>query len=373
MQHTPVRVFHIISHFDLGGAEQVAANIAKSSTGGVEYHMIEVMRGHTPFTRSLIDELQASGIRLHRSFMPDVRFHFLFERLGALCFPFWFLFLYLKWRPDVLHCHTETADMAVCAFARLFPWLRKYKIVRTVHNTMLWTGVKRLGDHIERFMQRNGCNVAISPSVKDAYGQNYGTFPPVIMNGVEPVEQRRYPHLHPDRLNILFAGRLEPQKGIESLLETIRRMKGDGRFFFHLIGDGTLRQEVERVVDDADNAVLVPPVFGLPAFMGSFDALFMPSEFEGLELLAVEAAMAGLPVVANRCSGLSDALPSDWPFWVTGNDVSAYVHIFRKTLPVADRSALTAWAREYVMKRFSVRNMQLEYEKIYFQVKESSF
>ena len=81
-------------------------------------------------------------------------------------------------------------------------------------------------------MQRNGCNVAISPSVKDAYGQNYGTFPPVIMNGVEPVEQRRYPHLHPDRLNILFAGRLEPQKGIESLLETIRRMKGDGRFFF---------------------------------------------------------------------------------------------------------------------------------------------
>ena len=111
-------------------------------------------------------------------------------------------------------------------------------------------------------------------------------------------------------------------------------------------------------MDDADNAVLVPPVFGLPAFMGSFDALFMPSEFEGLGLLAVEAAMAGLPVVANRSSGL---------------DVSPYVHIFRKTLPVADRSALTAWAREYVMKRFSVRNMQLEYEKIYFQVKESSF
>ncbi|GFI33593.1 hypothetical protein IMSAGC014_00076 [Bacteroidaceae bacterium] len=43
MQHTPVRVFHIISHFDLGGAEQVAANIAKSSTGGVEYHMIDII------------------------------------------------------------------------------------------------------------------------------------------------------------------------------------------------------------------------------------------------------------------------------------------------------------------------------------------
>ena len=34
------RVFHFISHFDLGGAERVAANIAKSGNGKIEYHVV---------------------------------------------------------------------------------------------------------------------------------------------------------------------------------------------------------------------------------------------------------------------------------------------------------------------------------------------
>ena len=34
------RVFHIISKFDLGGAERVAANIAKSGNDDFEYHVV---------------------------------------------------------------------------------------------------------------------------------------------------------------------------------------------------------------------------------------------------------------------------------------------------------------------------------------------
>ena len=34
-----MKVFHIISHFDLGGAERVAASIAKSNTDDMEYHI----------------------------------------------------------------------------------------------------------------------------------------------------------------------------------------------------------------------------------------------------------------------------------------------------------------------------------------------
>ena len=34
MQNKKKRVFHIVSHFDVGGAERVAVNIAKSQTEG---------------------------------------------------------------------------------------------------------------------------------------------------------------------------------------------------------------------------------------------------------------------------------------------------------------------------------------------------
>ena len=36
-----MRIFHIITHFDIGGAERVAVNIAKSQTTGMEYHLVE--------------------------------------------------------------------------------------------------------------------------------------------------------------------------------------------------------------------------------------------------------------------------------------------------------------------------------------------
>ena len=38
-----MRIFHIITHFDIGGAERVAVNIAKSQTTGMEYHLVEVV------------------------------------------------------------------------------------------------------------------------------------------------------------------------------------------------------------------------------------------------------------------------------------------------------------------------------------------
>ena len=39
-----MRIFHLITHFSLGGAERVAANIAESQTPGMEYHVVEIMR-----------------------------------------------------------------------------------------------------------------------------------------------------------------------------------------------------------------------------------------------------------------------------------------------------------------------------------------
>ena len=160
------KVFHIISHFDVGGAERVAVNIAKSRTEGFEYHVVELVRARSPFTRVFVSELRSAGIRYHRAYMPDVRFHYVFERLAAALFPLWFLPLFLRHRPAVVHCHTEMPDLAVSWFFTLFPRLLVgCKVVRTIHNTRLWTGLKATGRRAERFFIRRGANVAISVSV----------------------------------------------------------------------------------------------------------------------------------------------------------------------------------------------------------------
>ena len=408
-----MRTFHLITHFSLGGAERVAANIAESQTHGMEYHVVEIMRGRTAYTPKFIAELEQAGVRCHRSWMPDVSFHFLFERIAALLFPLRMLYIMLRWHPDVIHTHTETPDLALYVFSRLFPFmLRRVKIVRTIHNTRLWTGLPRTAQWVETFFKSLGANIAISDSVRDSYADRFGEVPPIINNGVAEVEQKDYfntstpqgvhlsqvhqQHLNTstfntqhstnlntstpplgfcrlpeqEHLNILFAGRLEPQKGVVVLCEVLKMLAGDARFFFTIAGDGSQRTLVEQTLADIAssgkpiNAQLVPPIFGLAGYMQSFDYLFMPSEFEGLSMLSMEASLNRLPVIANACPGLADTLPADWALLAHNNSLNDYRRTF-DLLPTADHDALTQQAYAFAKERFSVRTMQERYEARY--------
>lgn len=373
-----MRIFHLITHFSLGGAERVAANIAESQTPGMEYHVVEIMRGHTAYTPKFIGELEKAGVRCHRSWMPDVSFHFLFERIAALLFPLRMLYIMLRWRPDVIHTHTETPDLALYVFSRVFPrMLRRVKIVRTIHNTRLWTGLPRTAQWVEAFFKSRNANIAISDSVRDSYADRFGEVAPIINNGVAEVEQKDYFNAQRtklkaqnSKLKILFAGRLEPQKGVVVLCKVLKMLAGDARFFFTIAGDGSQRTLVEQTLAEIAaegkplNAQLVPPIFGLAGYMQSFDYLFMPSEFEGLSMLSMEASLNRLPVIANACPGLADTLPANWSLLAHGNNIDDYRRIFN-LLPTADRDALTQQAYAFAKERFSVRTMQERYEAWY--------
>lgn len=390
-----MRIFHLITHFSLGGAERVAANIAESQTHGMEYHVVEIMRGRTAYTPKFIGELEKAGVRCHRSWMPDVSFHFLFERIAALLFPLRMLYIMLRWHPDVIHTHTETPDLALYVFSRVFPrMLRRVKIVRTIHNTRLWTGLPRTAVWVEAFFKSRNANIAISDSVRDSYADRFGEVAPIINNGVAEVEQKDYfnasnlnaqhsanlntstsqhlniQHSTSQHLNILFAGRLEPQKGVVVLCKVLKMLAGDARFFFTIAGDGSQRTLVEQTLAEIAaegkplNAQLVPPIFGLAGYMQSFDYLFMPSEFEGLSMLSMEASLNRLPVIANACPGLADTLPADWSLLAHGNNIDDYRRIFDR-LPTANRDALTQQAYAFAKERFSVRTMQERYEAWY--------
>lgn len=359
-------VFHIITHFDVGGAERVALNIAKSDTEDFEYHVVEVVRGRSDYTHSFISEMEACGIQYHRSYVPVIPFHYLFERIAALLFPLWFIFIFLKFRPQVIHCHTEIPEMATCCFFSLFPWLlKRCSVVRTIHNTKLWTGMEIVGPKVEKFMQRQRSNIAISESVQQNYYEQYGEEPPIVFNGVAPQPQKVYAPLVEGRCNVLFAGRFEEQKGVDVLADIITGLSDDIRYYFYVIGDGRQKEYLIRSLVNQQNVSILPPVYGLSAFLASFDYLLMPSRHEGLSMLAIEASFQQLPVIINNCLGLSDTLPEDWPLKVNNNRLGEYMNIFKSVLPVTDRVALGTRARTFAEQHFGLRQMQTNYEKIY--------
>lgn len=357
------RVFHIISRFDVGGAETVAINIAKASDDRYEHHIIELQRGHSEYSKDIVCDLKRNGISFHRSLFPIYfHLHYYVDRLISVLFPLRFLFLWLRYRPAIVHSHTEMPDMALWLSLRMLPFI-KVDVVRTIHNTVLWSGMGTVGPRVERFMQSRDANISISPNVQEAYYKNYDQRPPIIYNGIAPVQQQAYDGLVKDKINICFAGRFEQQKGISILCEIVRRLSDDARFHFHVFGAGSKQAEVDKI-SSLPNVTVNPPIHGLSAYMSSFDYLIMPSLHEGLSLLALEASFNGLPLMINRCAGLEDTLPADWPLSVNDNDIEDWMHLF-DILPEMDRESLKKEAFDFVDKHFSLRKMQEEYHCFY--------
>jgi glycosyltransferase involved in cell wall biosynthesis len=224
-----IKVFHIITHFDLGGAERVAINICKSKNKNFEYHLFEVVRGHSDFSEQIINELKHNNIFYHQSLIKN-------KKIALLLFPFFFLLKTLKYKPEIIHTHTEIPDLSIIIYEKLAKiFAIKNKYVRTIHNTQLWNEWKKIGRKVEPFFQKQEANVAISESVKHNYELEYQhKVDYFVYNGVEKSVEEKFYNIIPNKINVLFAGRLEHQKGIIELISTLKKLSNDQRFHFHI-------------------------------------------------------------------------------------------------------------------------------------------
>lgn len=355
-----IKVFHIITSFEVGGAERVAINIAKSATSHFEYHIFEVIKSTSTFSIALKKELQVCGVKYHESPIRQ-------RKLAIILYPLWFLWYYIKIKPNVIHSHAEISDLALWLFRKI-AWIAiwvKPKFIRTIHNTQQWNEWKGIGNIVEHYYLSHRCSVAISQSTQQNYQKCYGgELPPIIYNGLEEVEQKAFPYIVKGKINILFAGRLESQKGVDIMIEVVKRVKSNN-FHFHIIGNGSMKELVQKKLSGKGNVSLYDAITGLNQYMGSFDYLFMPSRYEGLALMPIEASLAHTPTIINRSPGLKDTMPKNWELGVDDNSIDDYINLFGKLPNSEDYKKLADKAYQYALLNFSIRKMQIEYESLY--------
>ncbi|MEA2596255.1 MAG: D-inositol-3-phosphate glycosyltransferase [Thermomicrobiales bacterium] len=118
---------------------------------------------------------------------------------------------------------------------------------------------------------------------------------------------------------VLFVGRVDPIKGIDTLLCTaavLDRAGTEATILFvggDLDADGEPTGPLREVVAEASKLNVVSrfrfvgsqPQERLPLFYGAADAVVVPSRYESFGLVAVEAMACGRPVVASRAGGLT--------------------------------------------------------------------
>ncbi len=116
-----------------------------------------------------------------------------------------------------------------------------------------------------------------------------------------------------EKVELVYAGKFDDSKGFYELIKAFRKLEEtDSRITIDLIGNinDQNRERIEKAVGNSPNIKVYNAVSQkeLADIMRTKDIFILPSYFEGLGLIAVEALGSGLRVVATKIDGLIELL-----------------------------------------------------------------
>lgn len=197
--------------------------------------------------------------------------------------------------------------------------------------------------------------------------------PPERVRVIAPGVRLRSPGAPVDRESgsMLFVGRLEPEKGPLEAVEAMRRVietRPTARGL--LVGAGSLEGAVRAHTDGDDRITLRSHLSDeeLATEYHRAQVLLMPSEFEGLGLVALEAMAGGAAVVGYDVVGLRDTIGADGMLVPAGNVAEMAAACRRLMEDDSRREDLTARAAIGVRERYSWNRCAAEFEELYAQV-----
>lgn len=113
-------------------------------------------------------------------------------------------------------------------------------------------------------------------------------------------------------IRFLFVGQLERHKGVEVLLDAVKRLRFP--FELHIAGDGSLAGEIVRSAE-LDSRIFFHGFISLEhirKLMVKADCVVLPSLcYENSPTVIYEAFQAGLPVLASRIGGIPELVRED--------------------------------------------------------------
>lgn len=212
--------------------------------------------------------------------------------------------------------------------------------------------------------------ITISESMKERLVERGATAPiKVVHNGIDtarfspgdPSAARKALGLPSDRLLAGTVGRIEFKQKQQDLLIRMLAQNRDRLASLHLVlvGDGPDRDPLLELIarhDLSDRVTLLPwQSDSLPVYR-ALDLLLIPSRFEGVPLVMLEALCCAVPVLASACDGMRDLLPPGWTF-PPGNDqaladlLEGFPSVVRNELPDLHLHV----KKEYTIERFRAR------------------
>ena len=365
---SPIRLALCITDLDVGGAERCLQNLAVRLDRR-RFEPVVYCLGPRPARAeaSCVESIEAAGIPVH-CLGAQGSWHFLgtVTRLRKLL---------AAQSPQILQTFLFHANFV----GRLAGWqarvphiLSGIRVAEKHARWHLW-----LDRWTQNLVQRHVC---VSRSVADFSVQVARLREDrlvVIPNGIDPSSADVTPlnlgdlGLANGRRAITFVGRLEPQKGLPWLLETaplwLPRVPDCDLV---LVGSGGQETELKRLADQLGIASRVHFAGWRPdvaAILAASELLVLPSRWEGMPNVVLQAMACGRPVLATEAEGTRELLgPHSDPQLVTYGDTEALVQKLVAIISDSDfATSLGQKNRHRAAEDFSLQRMVQAYEELW--------
>ena len=155
---------------------------------------------------------------------------------------------------------------------------------------------------------------------------------------------------------VLVVARLEPEKGLDTLLDAWPRVKTSvPRALLLIAGDGSERAALSNQAASLSEVRFLGLVRDPVPYFQAADCFTLPSLTEGMPISLLEAMASGVPCVATAIGGSSEALADLGALVPPGNEAQlaeSIVKVLR--FDAADRESTGAATRRRVVDRYSV-------------------
>lgn len=387
-QAPALAVAQLVETLGMGGAERLAVQIANARAAAGERSHLYVMDGPGPLSGSVDPRVAVSYLGYERASVSNPpRFAASLRRGYRL--------LASRLADDgvrVVQTHLPGANF----WGLLLAMRKRCAVVATVHNNREFDygdADRPVRARLRRWayrqmLRRCALVVAVSDKVADSLLEELGVEREraprlvVVPNGVpepEPLDAaareafRSGFGCRPGELLLLAAGRHCEQKDFRTLIDAAALLaKGGPPFRAVIAGEGPLLDANRRRAEErgvADRLLFPGNLADLARLMQAADAFILPSLWEGLPLVLLEALAAGTPFVGTRIAGVTEVVTDgETGLLADPGDAASLAAAVARLADPALRTRLSEAGRALVRRRFSFARVAEQLDAHYVRV-----
>ncbi len=216
------------------------------------------------------------------------------------------------WVPDIVHAHVYSAGLPALVLARL----SRAPLVITEHYTGFQRGLITGDDRLTARLAFRFADL-VAPVSEDLLRHVRAVEPRARTRVVENVVDTDVFHpaaedggLPAGPARLLTVATLTDKKGHADLLEALAELQ-PAQITLDLVGDGPLRSDLQELsrrlgIEEAVRFHGERPKAEVAGFMRQADLFVLPSRFENLPCVLIEALASGLPFVATAVGGVPE-------------------------------------------------------------------